>query len=95
MNIVKEFPHLRVWGTIGFIVAMWTISLSHFETSAWTVYVAGTASVILGLYGFTMWKCPPLGKNTSTSFLSAMWLDALLSFSKTTKWQYFSFFRYF
>jgi NHS family xanthosine MFS transporter len=28
-NIVKDFPPIRVWGTIGFIAAMWTVSLLH------------------------------------------------------------------
>jgi len=75
MNIVKEFPPIRVLGTVGFIVAMWTVSLLHLETSSWMFYVAGIASVVLGLYGFTMPKCPPLGKNTG-SLASSFGLDA-------------------
>ena len=59
MDIVKEYPPIRVFGTIGFIVAMWTISLSHLETSSWMFIIAGIASLILGFYSFTMPKCPP------------------------------------
>jgi NHS family xanthosine MFS transporter len=33
-NVVKDFPPIRVWGTIGFIAAMWMVSLLHIETSA-------------------------------------------------------------
>ena len=48
-NIVKDFPPIRVWGTIGFIVAMWIVSLLHFETSSSQFYVASAASLLLGL----------------------------------------------
>src|SRR5690606_29003238 len=30
-NIVKDYPPIRVWGTIGFIVAMWAVSLLQLE----------------------------------------------------------------
>ena len=33
MDIVTEFPPIRIWGTIGFIVAMWAVSLAGFELS--------------------------------------------------------------
>ena len=79
MDIVKEYPPIRVFGTIGFIVAMWTISLSHLETSSWMFIIAGIASLILGFYSFTMPKCPPLGKSTG-SFVSLMGLDAFKLF---------------
>ncbi len=28
MDIVTDFPPIRIWGTIGFIMAMWVVSLS-------------------------------------------------------------------
>jgi MFS transporter, NHS family, xanthosine permease len=90
MNIVKEYPPVRVLGTVGFIVAMWTISLCGLETSAWMFYVAGIASVALGLYSFTMPKCPPLGKS-SGSLISVMGLDAFKLF-KNYKMALFFFF---
>lgn len=79
MNIVKEYPPVRVLGTVGFIVAMWTVSLCRLETSPWMFYVASIASLALGLYGFTMPKCKPLGKSTG-SFISALGLDAFKLF---------------
>ena len=70
-NIVKDFPPIRVWGTVGFIVAMWIVSLLKIETSASQFYVASAASLVFGLYAFTLPKCPPGGKNTD----SKSWID--------------------
>jgi MFS transporter, NHS family, xanthosine permease len=62
-DVVIDYPPIRVWGTIGFIVALWTVSLLHLETSSGQFYVASAASLLLGLYAFTLPKCPPkLGK---------------------------------
>ena len=79
MNIIKEYPPIRTLGTVGFIAAMWLISLSHLETSHWMFYIASIAALALGLYGFTMPKCPPLGKSTG-SLVSALGLDAFKLF---------------
>ena len=79
MNIFKEYPPIRVFGTVGFIAAMWIISLLHLETSSRMFYVAGSAALILGVYGFTMPKCLPLGKSTG-SLVSALGLDAFKLF---------------
>lgn len=81
IDVVKEFPPIRVLGTIGFIVAMWTISLLRLETSAWMFYIASIASFTLGLYGFTLPKCPPLAsQKNSSSFAEAFGLDAFKLF---------------
>ena len=57
MDVVKDYPPIRVFGTIGFIVAMWTVSLLKIETSSLQFYVASAASVVLGVYAFTLPKC--------------------------------------
>jgi NHS family xanthosine MFS transporter len=57
MDIVKEYPAIRVFGTIGFIVAMWTVSLMKIETSYLQFYVASVAALVLGFYSFTLPTC--------------------------------------
>jgi NHS family xanthosine MFS transporter len=48
-----------VWGTIGFIAATWTTSLLGFKASPAQFHVAAAASLLLGLYAFTLPQCPP------------------------------------
>jgi NHS family xanthosine MFS transporter len=68
-EVVTDYPPIRVWGTIGFIVALWVVSLLHFETNAGQFYVASCASVILGFYAFSLPKCPPLLRERHKSSL--------------------------
>ena len=64
LDVVKDYPPIRVWGTIGFIAAMWTVSLLGIEKSASQFYVAAGAALLLGFYSFTLPKCPPPSKDT-------------------------------
>ena len=80
-SIVTDFPPIRVWGTIGFIVAMWIVSLLRIETSALQFYVAAAASVGLGMYAFTLPACPPRAEvKKSDSFVSLFGLQAFSLF---------------
>lgn len=58
-DVVKVFPPIRVWGTVGFIAAMWVTNLTGNKASANQFYIAAVFAVILGIYAFTMPKCPP------------------------------------
>lgn len=72
-DVIKVFPPIRVWGTIGFIVAMWITNLSGSKANANQFIIAGVAAIILGLYSFTLPKCPPL----KTIAKDASWLEQL------------------
>jgi len=88
IDIVKNYPPIRVWGTVGFIVALWTVSLSGFEKSAAQFNLASMASLFLGLYSFTLPKCPPLGKGHKKTFIYTLGLNAFSLF-KSTKMAFF------
>lgn len=90
-DIVTDYPPIRVWGTIGFIVALWTVSLLHLEVTAGQFYVAAGASLFLGIYAFTLPKCPPLGKTQHNSWVSALGLDAFKLFKNTRMAVFFIF----
>jgi NHS family xanthosine MFS transporter len=80
-DIVKAFPPIRTFGTIGFIVAMWVVDLTGFKNTNAQLYLAGIAAVVLGLYSFTLPKCLP-AKSQRKSVLSAFGLDALVLFKR-------------
>lgn len=89
-DVVKDYPPIRIWGTIGFIVALWTVSLTHNETSANQFYISSAVSLALGIYSFTLPKCPPLlNKVTqSKSWVDSLGLNAFALF-KTPKFAIF------
>ena len=91
MDVVKEFPPIRVFGTIGFIVAMWTVSLLKIETSALQFYVASLASLILGVYSFSLPKCEVNKKVEHKSLVDSLGLNAFALFKKTKMAMFFVF----
>lgn len=70
IDVVKSFPPIRVWGTVGFVVAMWVIDLGKWSLSPMQLYVSSVAGLLLGLYAFTLPACPPARVKNASSFLS-------------------------
>lgn len=81
-DVVKVFPPIRVWGTIGFIVAMWITNLTGNKASANQFYIAAVMAIVLGIYSFTLPKCPPTKTHgEKTSFVEALGLNAFKLFA--------------
>jgi len=59
LDVVKVFPPIRVWGTIGFIVAMWVTNLSGSKDNSNQFIIGAIGAIILGIFSFTLPKCPP------------------------------------
>jgi len=82
-DVVKVFPPIRVWGTIGFIVAMWTTNLTGSKANTNQFIIGGVAAILLGIYSFTLPKCPPqksIAKDASV--MEQLGLSAFKLFSK-------------
>ena len=82
-DVVKVFPPIRVWGTIGFIVAMWMTNLTGSKANANQFIIGGVAAILLGIYSFTMPKCPPqrsIAKDAS--IIEQLGLNAFRLFAK-------------
>lgn len=82
----KQFPVIRVFGTIGWIVAGLVISfvLGMFvaenikpEQTALPLYMTAAASLLLGLYSFTLPHTPPPAAGEKVSIKSIVGIDAL------------------
>ncbi len=79
-EIVKAFPPIRTWGTVGFICAMWFVDLTGFATSSKQLYITAAAALVLGIYSFTVTKCPPIKSTEKKSLASSLGLDAFVLF---------------
>lgn len=82
MDVVKDFPPIRVWGTIGFIVAMWITNLSGNKASENQFYIAAIAAIGLGIYSFSLPKCKPQHKTENNqSFVDLIGLSSFKLFA--------------
>lgn len=85
-NPEKEFSVIRVFGTLGWIAAGLLISyLFHWDSEQGTkegllkntFLLSGIASLVLGLFSFTLPKTPPKAKGAKVSISDILGLDAL------------------
>src|SRR6202012_3521972 len=89
LDVVKVYPPIRTFGTIGFIAALWTVSFTHNESSPNQFYIASAVALALGLYSFTLPKCPPLLNNGEKKSLSDILGLKAFSLFKTPKFAIF------
>jgi nucleoside transporter len=75
----KQFPWVRVFGTIGWIVAGLTIGGLKIEPTAKTFMIASGASLVLGLLSFILPNTPPKGR-TDSSASRALGVEAFVLF---------------
>ena len=73
---VKQFPIVRVWGTIGWIAAGLLISFLDAEKTALQFYIAGGASLLLGFFCFSLPKTPAPLKGEPVKFKDLIFWDA-------------------
>lgn len=82
MDIVKDYPPIRVFGTIGFICTMWFVDIMGFQTNAGQFVTSGVVSVILFAYSFTLPTCPISESTEKKSFVEAFGLRAFALFKQ-------------
>ena len=82
LDTVKHFPPIRIWGTIGFICAMWCCDLSGFQSTAWQFFQSAIVGLVLGLYAFTMPQCPTNKSQSKKSLVEALGLNAFALFKQ-------------
>ncbi len=82
LDTIKDFPPIRIFGTIGFICAMWFVDIAGFKSDHRQFITSGVLSVVLFLYTFTLPKCATSKGERSTSLADAFGLRAFALFKQ-------------
>ena len=90
-DIVSVFPPIRVWGTVGFIVAMWSVDLLGYSLSSMQLKLSSVLSLVLGFYSFTLPACPPSRIKQGNSLVTLLGLDAFVLFKERQMQVFFIF----
>lgn len=80
MDTVRDFPPIRVFGTVGFICAMWLVDLMGFKGDYCQFFVSGALSLVLFLYTFSLPRCATSQGGEKKGFVDAFGLRAFTLF---------------
>jgi nucleoside transporter len=81
-NTGRDFPLIRVFGTLGWIAIGVTIGHLRVETSTTPFFLAAGASVVMSLFSLTLPHTPPPSKGQAVNLRSILGLDALVMFKR-------------
>jgi MFS transporter, NHS family, xanthosine permease len=56
-STVKDFPPIRVWGTVGFIFSMIIVDLLGYAQTSYQLYMSAGLGFVLSVYSFTLPNC--------------------------------------
>lgn len=90
-DIQKSFAPIRVWGTVGFIVAEWAVDLLGWTLNNNQFYFAAVAGICTGLYCFSLPHVEVSQSTEKKSFASRLGLDAFQLFKSSGMAKFFLF----
>ena len=98
LDTVKDFPPIRVLGTVGFIATMWFVNCAFIDDSGFgftlaenshkfqytymQFFVSGLLSIVLFAYCFTLPQCRVEKKEGKVSLIESLGLDAFKLFKR-------------
>ena len=82
LDTVKDFPAIRVFGTVGFICTMWLVDLMGFQANENQFATSGFIGILLFLYTFSLPACPVSSGNEKQSISEALGLKAFALFKQ-------------
>lgn len=82
LDTVKDFPAIRVFGTVGFICTMWLVDLMGFQANENQFATSGVIGILLFLYTFSLPACPVSSSNEKQSISEALGLKAFALFKQ-------------
>lgn len=86
LDTVKDFPPIRVFGTVGFIFAELLVNFVKIDGSAiqftyWQLFTSGAFSLVLACYALTMPQCP-VNRQGKATLADALGLSAFKLFKR-------------
>ena len=76
-NREKQFPLIRLFGTLGWIVAGIIVSkILHADETSAPMHISGIGGILMGLYSFSLPHIPPAGERKKLSVRDILGLDA-------------------
>jgi len=91
MDTVKDFPPIRVFGTVGFIATMWCVDLLGFQATPWQFVVSGGLSLVLAVYALTLPPCEVKKVEGKVDLVEALGLKAFTLFQQKKMAMFFVF----
>ena len=82
LDTVKDFPAIRVFGTVGFICTMWLVDLMGFQANEFQFATSGVIGILLFLYTFSLPACPVSSSNEKQSISEALGFKAFALFKQ-------------
>ncbi len=81
-DTVKDYPPIRVFGTVGFIAMEVCVDAAGLYTTAWQFVVSGALSAILAVYSFTLPNCDIKKVEGKVDLVDALGLRAFALFKQ-------------
>lgn len=106
LDTIKDFPPIRVFGTIGFIATMWFVNCAYvdngsfgfmlgskatYQYSYWQFGVSGVLSLVMFIYCMCLPQCPIIKSDKKSSLSEALGLEAFALFKNRNMALFFIF----
>lgn len=82
MDTVKDFPPIRVFGTVGFIATMWVVDIVGAMDTPAQFVISGGLSLVLAAYALTLPNCEVKPAEGKQSLVDALGLKAFALFKE-------------
>lgn len=82
LDTIKNFPPIRIFGTIGFICSMWMVDILGLQNNYGQFFACALIGLVYGVYALTLPACPVNKGGESKSFTEAMGLRAFTLFKQ-------------
>lgn len=82
LDTIKHFPPIRIFGTIGFICAMWTVDLLGIQNTYGQFFACAVIELVYGVYALTLPACPVNKIQKGKTVVEALGLRAFTLFKQ-------------